>query len=110
MACHFMDFISSLSHIPRIALELLVHSLFESYSADIIRGTGAPGELQRKMKGSINIDTTACLGKFDTLDIHPEAKGIVESIVERFSTLSRKSNRQLINMDLRIVILENKCW
>ncbi|OIS98385.1 hypothetical protein A4A49_00073 [Nicotiana attenuata] len=59
--------------------------LIESYSADIIRGTGAP-------------------------DIDPEVKGIVESIVEHFSSLSRKSNGQLINMDLRVVILENKCW
>ncbi|OIT01819.1 hypothetical protein A4A49_08300 [Nicotiana attenuata] len=82
----------------------------ESYSADITRGTSAPGELQRKMKGSSNIDTTACLGKFDTLDIHPEVEGIVESIVESFSTLSRKSNGQLINMDLRVGMLENKCW
>nr|XP_033516392.1 protein MANNAN SYNTHESIS-RELATED 1-like [Nicotiana tomentosiformis] len=80
--------------------------LFESHSADNIKVTGAPGELRRKMKENSNIDFTACV--LETLELQLKVKGVVESIVEHFSTFSRKSNRQLITIDVRIVILENK--
>ncbi|XP_016442604.1 protein MANNAN SYNTHESIS-RELATED 2-like [Nicotiana tabacum] len=60
------------------------------------------------MKGNSNIDFTACVGILETLKLQLEVKGVVESIVEHFSTFSMKSNRQLITIDLSIVILENK--
>ncbi|OIT08105.1 hypothetical protein A4A49_10279 [Nicotiana attenuata] len=79
--------------------------LFESHSADSIKVTGAPREMRRKMKGNSNID---CVGILETIELQLEVKGVIESIVEHFSTLRRKSNRQLMKIDLRIVILENK--
>ncbi|OIT30720.1 hypothetical protein A4A49_13438 [Nicotiana attenuata] len=82
--------------------------LFESHFADSHKFTGALGDPLRNMKGNCNIDSTACVGILEPLELQLEVKGVFESIVEHFSTLSRKSNRQLITIDLRIVIRENK--
>ncbi|OIS96017.1 hypothetical protein A4A49_04114 [Nicotiana attenuata] len=82
--------------------------LFESHSADSHKFTGVPGDLLRNMKWDCNIDSTACVGILEPLELQLEVKGVFESIVEHFSTLNRKSNRQLITIDLRVVIRDNK--
>ncbi|OIT19984.1 hypothetical protein A4A49_39467 [Nicotiana attenuata] len=94
----------------RCAVSIRVNGafLFESHFADSHKFTGAPGDMLRNMKGECNIDSTACVGILEPLELQLEVKGVFESIVEHFSTLSRKSNRQLITIDLRVVIRENK--
>ncbi|KAM3267628.1 hypothetical protein P3S67_032046 [Capsicum chacoense] len=67
-----------------------------------------PSVNMKKTKENSNIDSIACLGMFGTLELQPEVNGVVESMVERLRTLSRKSNGQFIAVDLRVDILEKK--
>ncbi|GMI66119.1 Mannan Synthesis Related 2 [Hibiscus trionum] len=45
---------------------------------------------------------------FGTLELQAEVHEVVDSMIERLRTLSRKSDGQFIAVDLRIEILENK--
>lgn len=55
-------------------------------------------------------DSVACLAMFGTLELQPEISEVIESMIERLKTLSRKSNGQFIAVDLRIEMLEeNGC-
>lgn len=67
-----------------------------------------PSVNTKKTKENSNIDSIACLGMFGTLELQPQVNGVVESMVERLKTLSRKSNGQFIAVDLRVDILEKK--
>lgn len=91
----------------------------EEYIADniepIFRSKGSirlatyfPSVNMKKLKDNSNIDAIACLGMFGTLELQPQVNGVVESMVERLRTLSRKSNGQFIAVDLRVDILEKK--
>jgi hypothetical protein len=53
-------------------------------------------------------DSVACLAGFGTLQLRPEIQEVVDSMVERLRTLSRKSDGQFIAVDLRIDMLEKK--
>lgn len=53
-------------------------------------------------------DSLACLGMFGALELQPEVREVVDSMVERLRTLSRKSNGQFVAVDLRVEILEKK--
>ncbi|GLT54291.1 hypothetical protein SLA2020_275020 [Shorea laevis] len=48
------------------------------------------------------------LRRFGTLQLRPEIQEVVDSMVERLRTLSRKSDGQFIAVDLRIDMLEKK--
>lgn len=45
---------------------------------------------------------------FGTLELQPEVNEVVDSMVERLRTLSRKSDGQFLAVDLRVDMLENK--
>ncbi|CBI25299.3 hypothetical protein VitviT2T_014315 [Vitis vinifera] len=53
-------------------------------------------------------DSVACLAMFGALELQPEVREVVDSMVERLRTLSRKSDGQFIAVDLRVEILEKK--
>lgn len=55
-----------------------------------------------------DINSVACLAMFGTLELQPEVQEVVDSMVERLRTLSRKSDGQFIAVDLRADILEKK--
>lgn len=53
-------------------------------------------------------DSVACLAVFGTLQLQPEIQEVVDSMVGRLRTLSRKSDGQFIAVDLRVDMLEKK--
>ncbi|CAM8903969.1 unnamed protein product [Rhodiola kirilowii] len=55
-----------------------------------------------------NLDSVACLGMFGTLELQPAVQEVVDSMVERLRTLSRKSDGHFVAIDLRVDILESK--
>lgn len=84
-----------------------IEPIFRS-KGNIKLATYFPSVNMKKTKENSNIDSIACLGMFGTLELQPEVNGVVESMVERLKTLSRKSNGQFIAVDLRVDMLEKK--
>ncbi|KAL6585273.1 hypothetical protein OROMI_004562 [Orobanche minor] len=66
-----------------------------------------PSVNMKKNKEKTNTDSIACLAMFGTLEPQAEVREVVDSIIERLKTVSRKS-RQFVAIDLRIDILEKK--
>ncbi|XP_059645488.1 protein MANNAN SYNTHESIS-RELATED 1-like [Cornus florida] len=67
-----------------------------------------PSVNMRKTTQKSNSDSVACLAMFGTLELQPEVREVVDSMVERLRALSRKSDGQFIAVDLRVDILEKK--
>ncbi|GMY38433.1 protein MANNAN SYNTHESIS-RELATED 1-like [Fagus crenata] len=66
-----------------------------------------PSVNMRKTKTSKSA-SVACLAMFGTLQLQPEINEVVDSMIERLRTLSRKSDGQFIAVDLRVDMLEKK--
>ncbi|KAK3411182.1 hypothetical protein EUGRSUZ_J03159 [Eucalyptus grandis] len=62
----------------------------------------------KKPSQKSELDSTSCLAMFGTLELQPEVNEVVDSMVERLRTLSRKSDGQFLAVDLRVDMLENK--
>ncbi|KAI3455722.1 hypothetical protein Pfo_012385 [Paulownia fortunei] len=67
-----------------------------------------PSVNMKKNKERTNSDSIACLAMFGTLEPQTEVREVVDSIIDRLKTVSRKSNGQFVAVDLRIDILEKK--
>ncbi|KAL6560042.1 hypothetical protein OROGR_005159 [Orobanche gracilis] len=67
-----------------------------------------PSVNMKKNKEKTNTDSIACLAMFGTLEPQAEVREVVDSIIERLKTVSRKSSGQFVAIDLRIDILEHK--
>ncbi|KAL6496885.1 hypothetical protein OROGR_028814 [Orobanche gracilis] len=67
-----------------------------------------PSVNMKKNKEKTNTDSIACLAMFGTLEPQAEVREVVDSIVDRLKTVSRKSSGQFVAIDLRIDILEKK--
>nr|GMC55758.1 protein MANNAN SYNTHESIS-RELATED 1-like isoform X1 [Ipomoea batatas] len=67
-----------------------------------------PSVNMKKSSEKKNIDSIACLGMFGTLELQPEVSEVVDLMVERLRTLSRKSSGQFIAVDLRVDLLGKK--
>ena len=79
-------------------------------SGSIRLATFFPSVNMKKSTISSNGDSVPCLAMFGTLKLQPEISEVIESMIERLKTLSRKSNGQFIAVDLRIEMLgENGC-
>ncbi|XP_020083157.1 uncharacterized protein LOC109706623 [Ananas comosus] len=59
-------------------------------------------------KKNIELDSTACLAMFSSLELKPEINEVGERMVERLKTLSRKTDGQFVAVDLRVEMLEKK--
>lgn len=53
-------------------------------------------------------NSVGCLAMFGSLELQPEVQEVVDSMVERLKTLSRKSDAQFVAVDLRLDMLDNK--
>ncbi|KAL0319525.1 UNVERIFIED_CONTAM: protein MANNAN SYNTHESIS-RELATED 2 [Sesamum angustifolium] len=62
----------------------------------------------KKNKEKTSTDSIACLAMFGTLEPQTEVREVVDSMIDRLKTVSRKSNGQFVAVDLRIDILEKK--
>ncbi|XP_050228071.1 protein MANNAN SYNTHESIS-RELATED 2-like [Mercurialis annua] len=67
-----------------------------------------PSVNMRKTAQKSDSDYVACLAMFGTLELQAEVREVVNSMVERLRTLSRKSEGQFIAVDLRVEMLEKK--
>ncbi|GFQ05645.1 uncharacterized protein at1g04910 [Phtheirospermum japonicum] len=67
-----------------------------------------PSVNMKKNKEKTNTDSLACLAMFGTLEPQTEVREVVDSIIDRLKTVSRRSNGQFVAIDLRIDILEKK--
>ncbi|KAJ0751626.1 putative GDP-fucose protein O-fucosyltransferase [Helianthus annuus] len=53
-------------------------------------------------------NSVGCLAMFGSLELQPEVREVVDSIVERLQTLSRKSDSEFVAVDLRLDMLDQK--
>ncbi|KAJ0504277.1 putative GDP-fucose protein O-fucosyltransferase [Helianthus annuus] len=53
-------------------------------------------------------NSVGCLAMFGSLELQPEVREVVDSIVERLKTLSRKSDSEFVAVDLRLDMLDQK--
>lgn len=59
-------------------------------------------------KRNDDLDSTACLAMFSSLELKREIYEVADRMVERLKTISRKSDGHFISVDLRVDILEKK--
>ncbi|KAK3035560.1 hypothetical protein RJ639_034765 [Escallonia herrerae] len=85
----------------------LIEPIFRS-KGNIRLVTYFPSVNMRKSEETSSTNAVACLAMFGTLELQPEVREVVDSMVERLRTLSRKSDGQFIAVDLRVDILEKK--
>ncbi|XP_071741995.1 protein MANNAN SYNTHESIS-RELATED 1-like [Rutidosis leptorrhynchoides] len=52
--------------------------------------------------------TVGCLAMFGTLELQPEIREVVDSMVDRLKTLSQKSDGQFVAVDVRLDMLNHK--
>ena len=67
-----------------------------------------PSVNMKKLEKDSSSDSVACLAMFGTLELQPEIQEVVDSMVERLRTLSRKSDGQFVSVDLRVELLQHK--
>ncbi|MBA0594763.1 protein MANNAN SYNTHESIS-RELATED 1 [Gossypium raimondii] len=84
-----------------------VEPVFKS-KGNIRLATYFPTVNMRKTAQKSSVDSVACLGMFGTFELQSEVLEVVDSMIDRLRTLSRKSNGKFIAVDLRVEILENK--
>ncbi|KAK9022451.1 hypothetical protein V6N11_002713 [Hibiscus sabdariffa] len=78
-----------------------VEPIFRS-KGNIRLATYFPTVNMRKTAQKSSVDSVACLGMFGTLELQAEVHEVVDSMMERLRTLSRKSDGQFIAVDLRV--------
>ncbi|KAL5554546.1 hypothetical protein UlMin_041947 [Ulmus minor] len=67
-----------------------------------------PSVNMKKTNKDSSSNPVPCLAMFGTLELQPEIQEVVDSMVERLRTLSRKSDGKFVAVDLRVEILEQK--
>ncbi|KAI5679545.1 hypothetical protein M9H77_00772 [Catharanthus roseus] len=94
----------------RVTEEFIAEKVKPAFRAkgNIRLATYFPSVNMRKIEEKTGTDSLACLGMFGTLDLQPDVREVVDSMIERLKTLSRKANGQFIAVDLRVDMLEKK--
>ncbi|THU52110.1 hypothetical protein C4D60_Mb10t00560 [Musa balbisiana] len=64
--------------------------------------------LKAKGKPKTDLDSTACLAMFGSLEMKQEILEVSDMMIERLKILSRNSGSQFIAVDLRVDVLEKK--
>ncbi|KAJ8480590.1 hypothetical protein OPV22_024317 [Ensete ventricosum] len=64
--------------------------------------------LKAKGKPNTDLDSTACLAMFGSLEMKQEILEVSDRMIERLKILSRNSGSQFIAVDLRVDVLEKK--
>ncbi|KMS97216.1 hypothetical protein BVRB_7g177680 [Beta vulgaris subsp. vulgaris] len=94
----------------RVTKEHIVENIEPVFreKGNIRLATYFPSVNMRKSKAISELDSVACMGMFGSLELQPEVRGVVDSMVERLRTLSRKSDGRFVAVDLRVDVLEKK--
>ncbi|CAL9102803.1 unnamed protein product [Musa textilis] len=64
--------------------------------------------LKARGKPNTDLDSTACLAMFGSLEMKQEILQVSDTMIERLKILSRNSGSQFIAVDLRVDVLEKK--
>lgn len=67
-----------------------------------------PSINMRKAGKKSDADSVACLAMYGSLELQQEIHDLVDSMVERLKTLSRKLDGQFVAVDLRVEMLDKK--
>ncbi|KAJ1409989.1 Pre-ATP-grasp domain superfamily [Sesbania bispinosa] len=67
-----------------------------------------PSINMRKAGKKGDTDSVACLAMYGSLELQPDMRDLVDSMVERLRTLSRNSDGQFVAVDLRVEMLDKK--
>lgn len=67
-----------------------------------------PSINMKKAGEKSDADSVTCLAMYESLELQQEIHDLVDSMVERLRTLSRKSDGQFIAVDLRVEMLDKK--
>ncbi|CAL0308606.1 unnamed protein product [Lupinus luteus] len=97
--------------VPNRVTEDYIHTHVEPIyksKGNIRLATYFPSVNMRKAGENGDSDSIACLAMYGSLELQPEIKDLVDSMVERLRTLSRKSDGQFIAVDLRVEMLDKK--
>ncbi|KAL9255936.1 MANNAN SYNTHESIS-RELATED 2-like protein [Drosera capensis] len=78
-----------------------------SKMGNIRLATYFPSLNMKKSKEKSSVDSLACLAMFGTLELQPEIRDAVDSMVDRLKTLS-KSEGRFVAVDLRVDVLDKK--
>ncbi|KAF5451895.1 hypothetical protein F2P56_026954 [Juglans regia] len=94
----------------RVTEEFIVEHVEPVYKlkGNIRLATYFPSVNMKKSPKKGSSDSVACLAMFGTLQLQPEIQEVVDSMIERLRTLSRKTDGQFIAVDLRVDMLEKK--
>lgn len=97
--------------VPNLVTEdYIVEHVVPTYKqkGNIRLATYFPSVNMRKSAEKVSGESVACLAMFGTLHLQPEIQEVVDSMVDRLRTLSRKLDGQFIAVDLRVEMLEKK--
>ncbi|KAK7262035.1 hypothetical protein RIF29_28363 [Crotalaria pallida] len=94
----------------RVTEDYIAEHVEPKYRAkgNIRLATYFPSINMRKAGKRGDTDSVACLAMFGSLELQPEMHELVDSMVERLRTLSRKSDGHFIAVDLRVKMLDKK--
>lgn len=94
----------------RVTEDHIVENIQPIFKAkgNIRLATYFPSVNMRKSTEKSNLESVACLAMFGTLELQPDVKEVVNSMIERLRTLSRKADGQFIAVDLRVDLLDHK--
>ncbi|KAL3522033.1 hypothetical protein ACH5RR_014867 [Cinchona calisaya] len=97
--------------VPNLVAEEFIAKKIEPVfrtKGNIRLATYFPSVNMRKTEENSKIDSVACMAMFGSLNLQPAVREVVDSMIERLRTLSRKANGELIAVELRVDILEKK--
>ncbi|KAI4326215.1 hypothetical protein MLD38_031552 [Melastoma candidum] len=94
----------------RVTEEYIVEHIVPVFKSkgNIRLATYFPSVNMRKPSTKSDLDSVSCLGMFGTLELQPEFREVVDAMVDRLRTLSRKADGQFLAVDLRVEMLEKQ--
>ncbi|KAG8388468.1 hypothetical protein BUALT_Bualt02G0128900 [Buddleja alternifolia] len=94
----------------RVTEEYIAENIEPLFSAkgNIRIATHFPSVNMKRNREKTKTDSIACLAMFGTLEPQREIRKVIDSMIDRLRTVSRKSNGQFVAIDLRVDILEKR--
>ncbi|KAK9734148.1 hypothetical protein RND81_04G118400 [Saponaria officinalis] len=94
----------------RVTKDVIVETIEPEFKkkGNVRLATYFPSVNMKKTDSESKIDSVACMAMFESLELQPKIRGVVDSMVERLRTLSRKSDGHFMAVDLRVDLLGKK--
>ncbi|XP_074294747.1 protein MANNAN SYNTHESIS-RELATED 1-like [Silene latifolia] len=95
------------TRVTKTQIEENIEPMFKK-KGNVRLATSFPSVNMQKTAGKTETDLVACKAMFGSLELQSEIHGVVDSMLERLRTLSRKSDGRFIAVDLRVDLLKKK--